>query len=84
AAPIISDWHVDDWMERMQRMIPAKKPHFGNSPFRGNDRNSCGNDRNSCGNDRNSCGNDRNSCGNDRNSCGNDRNSRGNDRSKGA
>jgi hypothetical protein len=25
-------------MERMQRMIPAKKPYFGNSPFRGNDR----------------------------------------------
>ncbi|MCX5636434.1 MAG: hypothetical protein NTX52_01905, partial [Planctomycetota bacterium] len=36
AAPIISDWHVDDWMERMQRMIPAKKPHFGNSPEGGN------------------------------------------------
>lgn len=38
AAPIISDWHVDDWMKRMQRIIPAKKPHFGNSPFRGNDK----------------------------------------------
>jgi hypothetical protein len=35
-APIISDWHVDDWMERMQRMIPAKKPYFGNSPEGGN------------------------------------------------